>query len=555
MDWKTIFMLFGGLALFIFSMNFMSDGLQKAAGEKMRSILEVLTGNPIMGALAGLLVTALIQSSSATTVIVIGLISAELMTLPQAISVVFGANIGTTITAQLVAFKISDYAWLFVAVGFLLFFIIKNKQVKYIGQVILAFGMLFVGLDKMSEAMIPLGNSDLFRNWITAVADVPILGVFVGTGMTLILQSSSATIAILQQLASTATDSGGTLLSLQQALPILFGDNIGTTITAILASIGGGITAKRVAAAHSTFNIAGTVVFMFFVPWFAKLVALIPPNDISHQIANAHTIFNLLNMLLWLPFIWLMVKIVKMIIPGKESSTPKRVVYLDDKLIRQPVIAMNLATKELTRMVDITREMMTYSKISLVNRDIKKAETVAELEDIVDMIERATVRYLSNILSENELTEKQSVRLAGLMHVVSDIERLGDHCKNISEFAIALTEKKIPFSETADKELRTAFDLMERMTMNSMKALNDGDVEIAQKVLEDEKEIDHLEKDIRKKHMKRLKKHECSPKATLLFVEIIHNLERMGDHCTNIAEAVLQDNNIAIVENDNAEMQ
>ena len=555
MDWKTIFMLFGGLALFIFSMNFMSDGLQKAAGEKMRSILEVLTGNPIMGALAGLLVTALIQSSSATTVIVIGLISAELMTLPQAISVVFGANIGTTITAQLVAFKISDYAWLFVAVGFLLFFIIKNKQVKYIGQVILAFGMLFVGLDKMSEAMIPLGNSDLFRNWITAVADVPILGVFVGTGMTLILQSSSATIAILQQLASTATDSGGTLLSLQQALPILFGDNIGTTITAILASIGGGITAKRVAAAHSTFNIAGTVVFMFFVPWFAKLVALIPPNDISHQIANAHTIFNLLNMLLWLPFIWLMVKIVKMIIPGKERSTPKRVVYLDDKLIRQPVIAMNLATKELTRMVDITREMMTYSKISLVNRDIKKAETVAELEDIVDMIERATVRYLSNILSENELTEKQSVRLAGLMHVVSDIERLGDHCKNISEFAIALTEKKIPFSETADKELRTAFDLMERMTMNSMKALNDGDVEIAQKVLEDEKEIDHLEKDIRKKHMKRLKKHECSPKATLLFVEIIHNLERMGDHCTNIAEAVLQDNNIAIVENDNAEMQ
>ncbi len=505
MDYKMFFMLFGGLALFIFSMNFMSDGLQKAAGEKMRSILEVLTGNPIMGALAGLLVTALIQSSSATTVIVIGLISAELMTLPQAISVVFGANIGTTITAQLVAFKISDYAWLFVAVGFLLFFIIKNKQVKYIGQVILAFGMLFVGLSTMGDAMVPLGESQLFRDWITAVADIPVLGVIVGTGMTFVLQSSSATIAILQQLASTTTESGENLMTLQQSLPVLFGDNIGTTITAILASIGGGITAKRVAAAHSTFNIAGTVVFMFFVPWFAKLVSLIPPNDISHQIANAHTIFNTVNMLLWLPFVWLMVKIVKMIVPGKESSTPKRVVYLDDKLIRQPVIAMNLATKELTRMVDITREMMTYSKISLVNRDVKKAETVAELEDIVDMIERATVRYLSNILSENELTEKQSFRLAGLMHVVSDIERLGDHCKNIAEFAVALTEKKISFSAVAEKELRAAFDLMERMTLNSMKALNDGDVEIAQKVLEDEKEIDHLEKDIRKKHMKRLK--------------------------------------------------
>jgi phosphate:Na+ symporter len=275
---------------------------------------------------------------------------------------------------------------------------------------------------------------------------------------------------------------------------------------------------------------------------------LIPPDDISHQIANAHTIFNTVNMLLWLPCIWLMVKIVKMIIPGKENSTPKRVVYLDDKLIGQPIVAMNLATKELTRMVDITREMMTYSKMSLINRDIKKAETVSELEDIVDMIERATVRYLSNILSANELTEKQSIRLAGLMHVVSDIERLGDHCKNIAEFAVSLTEKKIPFSEMAEKELRAAFDLMERMTLNSMKALNDGDIEIAKDVLEDEKKIDHLEKDIRKKHMKRLKKHECDPKATLLFVEIIHNLERMGDHCTNIAEAVLQDNNIAVVD-------
>ncbi|MDR1700555.1 MAG: Na/Pi symporter, partial [Lachnoclostridium sp.] len=274
MDYKMFFALFGGLALFIFSMNFMSDGLQKAAGEKMRSILEVLTGNPVMGVLAGLLVTALIQSSSATTVIVIGLISAELMTLPQAISVIFGANIGTTITAQLVAFKISDYAWLFVAIGFIMFFASRKKQVKYIGPVILAFGMLFVGLSTMGDSMVPLGESQIFRDWMTSVVDIPVLGVLVGTGMTLVLQSSSATIAILQQLASTTTESGETMISLQQSLPILFGDNIGTTITAILASIGGGITAKRVAAAHSTFNIVGTVIFMFFVPWFAKAVML-----------------------------------------------------------------------------------------------------------------------------------------------------------------------------------------------------------------------------------------------------------------------------------------
>lgn len=326
---NTIFGLLGGLALFLFGMNMMSDNLQKAAGERMKSILAFLTSNPLLGVVAGALTTAVLQSSSATTVMVIGFVSAGLMTLPQAISVIMGANIGTTMTAQLLAFKLSDYIWAIVFVGFAIYFCSKNEKVKEIGQVILGFGILFVGIETMGSVMKPLASSPIFVEMIARVSDIPVLGVLVGSLMTVVVQSSSATIAVLQNFASQAGPDGVTsVIGLAGAIPILLGDNIGTTITALLACIGQSVNAKRTAVAHSVFNIVGSMIFLCIIPWFIKFVEFISPKGaqidvISRQIANAHTSFNVANTILWLPFIWLMVKIVTWLVPGGHKETPK----------------------------------------------------------------------------------------------------------------------------------------------------------------------------------------------------------------------------------------
>lgn len=307
---QMIATLLGGLAVFIYGMNLMSDGLQKAAGDKMRNILSMLTANPVLGVIAGALVTAVLQSSSATTVMVIGFVSAGLMKLPQAISVILGANIGTTITAQLIAFNIGDYAWIFVFVGFVMYFFFKKKELAVkIGQILFGFGLLFVGINTMGDTMKPLAQSPVFTDLMMQVADVPVLGVLVGTLMTVIVQSSSATIAVLQNLAATAGPDGiHSILGLQGALPILFGDNIGTTITALLASIGASINAKRTAVAHTIFNVCGTLIFIWFIPQIADVITMISPSGpevevISRQIANSHLLFNLTNTIIFLSLI------------------------------------------------------------------------------------------------------------------------------------------------------------------------------------------------------------------------------------------------------------
>ena len=317
---QTLFGLFGGLAIFIFGMNMMSESLQKVAGSKMKKVIGFLTMNPLMGVLAGVITTAVLQSSSATTVMVIGFVSAGLMTLKQGISVILGANIGTTMTAQLIAFKISDYVF----IGFLIFFIAKSERIKNIGNSIFGFGLLFTGIETMSSVMKPLAASPVFTDLIAHVADIPVLGVLVGTLMTLVVQSSSATIAVLQNFASQAGPDGvSSIIGLAGAIPILLGDNIGTTITAILASIGQSRNAKRVALSHCMFNVSGALIFIWFVKPYAALIQAISPKGpeievISRQIANAHTCFNVTMTLLWLPLIWLLVKIVMTFIPEKS---------------------------------------------------------------------------------------------------------------------------------------------------------------------------------------------------------------------------------------------
>lgn len=544
--------LLGGLALFIYGMNFMSDGLQKAAGEKMRSILAMLTRNPLIGVLAGAMVTAVIQSSSATTVMVIGFVSAGLMSLPQAISIILGANIGTTITAQLVAFKIGDYAWAFVIIGFVMyFFISKREKIVDFGQVLFGFGVLFVGLNIMGDAMEPLSQAPQFAELMLKVSDIPVLGVIVGAVLTAIIQSSSASIAVLQNLASTVGPDGvSSVIGLAGAVPILFGTNIGTTITALLASIGGTINAKRTAIAHTIFNIGGTLIFIWFTPYIVEFIQLISPKGdevdvISRQIANVHLFFNVAATIVFLPLIGVLVKIVTTVIPDKiETKDPMDAIYLDYNVLEQPFAAIHLATKELTRMAEITAKMIVEAKKAFLGDDVEAIAEVKRLELHVNHLRDMIIKYLSSMFSAETVTEHQAVTISGLMHVVADIEHIGDNCENVADFVKEKIDNGYNFSDEACAEIYQCFDHISKMLDNSIEALNDSNVDLARIVKQQEEELDSLEETLRMKHMKRLDRNECSPEYTVLYMDIIHNIERMGDNCENIANAVIDKVNI-----------
>ncbi|MEG0829028.1 MAG: Na/Pi cotransporter family protein [Anaerovoracaceae bacterium] len=547
---QIIATLFGGLAMFIYGMNLMSDGLQKAAGEKMQKILALLTRNPVLGVLAGTLCTAVLQSSSATTVMVLGFVSAGLMKLPQAISIILGANIGTTITAQLIAFQIGDYAWCFVAIGFVMYFFVKKEQVANIGQTLFAFGLLFVGINIMGGVMKPLADSQVFIDLMMYVQDIPVLGVGLGTLMTVVVQSSSATIAVLQNLASTAGADGVTsIIGLNGALPILFGDNIGTTITALLASIGASVNAKRTAAAHIIFNLTGAFIFIWFIPLYAKFIRFISPSGpevevIARQIANAHMCFNIFNTLLFLPLIGVLVIVVTKIVPGKdEDRLPSEPIFLDYNILERPFVAIHLATKELSRVAIFASEMIVSAKKGFLGNNLDEVKKVMELEDYVNDLEGKVISYLASISSTESVTEHQALQIAGLMHISADIEHIGDHCKNIAEFAEAKTKNKYDFSDSACAEIYECFDQVKRMMGNTVAALETGDRQMAEYVKEEEQQLNSTEAMLRKQHMLRLSRRQCSPEFTVIYTDVIHNIEKIGDYCDNIADAVLNDIN------------
>lgn len=544
---QIIFTLLGGLAVFIYGMNLMSDGLQKCAGERMRTILAVLTRNPITGVLAGALVTAVLQSSSATTVMVIGFVSAGLMNLPQAISIILGANIGTTMTAQLIAFSIGDLAWIFVFVGFIPFFFVKKELIKYLGQTAFAFGLLFVGINIMGDTMKPLADSEFFVNLMLSVQDIPALGVLIGTLMTVVVQSSSATIAVLQNLASTAGPDGiSSIIGLEGALPILFGDNIGTTITAVLASIGASVTAKRTAAAHVIFNVTGTLIFIWFIPYYADLIEFISPKGpeievISRQIANAHTCFNVFNTLWFIPLIPVLVKVVTKIVPGREvDRLPSDPIYLDENVLEQPFAAMHLASKELARLGGMVLDMLKDTQTAFIDRDSAKVKAVMELEDTVNGLQEKIVNYLASMFAKDTITEEQAANASGLMHVAADIEHVGDHCKNIAEFAEDKIKNTYEFSDEAYSEIRDCFSLAEKMVVESVKVLAERDIASAGKIKMYEAEMNTKEDTLRKRHMIRLNEKTCSPEFTVLYTDVVHNIEKIGDYCDNIADTLIK---------------
>ena len=543
--------LFGGLALFIYGMNLMSDGLQKAAGEKMKSVLALLTRNVLIGVLAGALTTAVLQSSSATTVMVIGFVTAGLMNLKQAISIIIGANIGTTVTAQLVAFQIGDYAYIFVIIGFIMFFFLSKKEkVMDFGQTIFGFGVLFVGLNIMGAAMEPLSQTQMFSDLMLKVSDSPALGVIVGAVLTAIIQSSSASIAVLQNLASTAGPDGvSSIIGLAGAIPILFGTNIGTTVTALLASIGGSVNAKRTAIAHTIFNLGGTLVFIWFTPYIADIIAAVSPDGdtldvISRQIANAHLGFNIATTIIFVPLIGVLVKVVTKIIPGHdEEKDPMEAIYLDYNVLEQPFAAIYLAKKELARMAEITGRMIVETKKAFLGNDLRAADAVMKDEAIVNNLRSIITKYLSSIFSSEVVTEHQSKTISGLLHVVSDVEHIGDHCKNIAEFAMEKTKNGYEFSDNACAEIYQCFERGTKLVNDTIEALSTGNPSLARSVKMQEDELDELEGTLRAKHMERLNRRQCSPEFTVIYTDVIHNIENIGDSCDNIANRVLEDIN------------
>ena len=552
---KVVFGLIGGLALFLYGMNSMSDALQKAAGDKMKKVLGFLTRNPIMGALAGMLVTAVLQSSSATTVMVIGFVSAGLMSLPQAISVIFGANIGTTMTAQLMAFKISNYIYPIIFIGFMLCFLGKKEKIKNVGMVIFSFGLLFEGIEIMGSVMKPLANSEVFINLMGKVSDIPILGVGLGMIMTLVVQSSSATIAVLQNFASQAGPDGvHSVIGLAGAIPILLGDNIGTTITALLASIGQSKNAKRTAIAHSIFNISGSVVFLFLIPWFSRFVQYISPKGneidiISRQIANAHTTFNVVCTLVWLPLIPIMVKIVTFLIRGEDKKMkpiyePK---YLDENVIEQPVAAMYMVSKELNRLASFTTEMLlTLKSTFMSNRSEEVHQKFVEKLQSVDYLQDRISEYITKMFSSGNLTENQSEKIAGLLFVSTNIQRISDRCRDIDGIYGKVTESGSSFSEEAARELDNCISIIENLLSEAIDAIRKGDQAEAEQVLKSKNKIRKAEKKFSKAHLSRVKNKVCNPAMTVYYSGILDNIDRIAENCASIAEEALD--NTAFVE-------
>lgn len=547
---KIVFGLLGGLAMFLYGMNSMSDALQKAAGEKMKRILGFLTKNPLMGALAGALVTAVLQSSSATTVMVIGFVSAGLMSLPQAISVIFGANIGTTMTAQLMAFKISNYIYPIIFIGFIMNFVFKKEKIRNVGMVIFSFGLLFEGIEVMGGVMKPLASSAIFVDLMGKVSEIPVLGVVLGAVMTLVVQSSSATIAVLQNFASQPGPDGiHSVIGLAGAIPILFGDNIGTTITALLASIGQSKNAKRTAIAHSTFNITGTILFMFLIRPLAAFVQWISPKGdeldiISRQIANAHTTFNVACTLIWLPLIPVMVKIVKFIIRGEDKKNSEGFVakYLDDKAMSQPAAAIYMAAKEISRLSVHAGKMIGAMKNAIEKRNITDIrDKYVDEHDKVKELQNIIVDFITKLISSGNLTEKQAEQAAGLMVVSNNIERIADRCDEVDGLYKKILDNGQLLSDAAIVDLTACMDMTEKLFGESMNAIITGDSETPDKVAADKKKIRKLQRQAGKAHLARVKKNTCVRSLTADYSALLYSMDRMADNCISIAEEAIDD--------------
>ena len=537
MDLNMFIMLAGGLGLFLYGMKMMGDGLEKAAGSRLKRLLEILTENRLMGLLVGAIVTAIIQSSSATTVMVVGFVNAGIMTLSQAVGVIMGANIGTTMTAFLISLNLTTIAPMIVFIGVGLIFFSKRKSLKSVGEILVGFGILFMGMDFMSKSMIPLRDNASFQHALLSMSN-PILGVLAGTMMTVILQSSSASVGILQALAAQG------LIGLDGGIFILFGQNIGTCITAILASIGTNTNAKRAAFIHLSIKVIGTSIFMVAmalgVP-FVELIMEASPESPMSQIANAHIAFNVINAVILFPFGGILVKLSQNLVHGKKDERDeKRLKYLDKRILETPPIAVAQILKEVSRMANFAKSNVRLAMDAFFNKDQVAIDKVYRNEEIINFLNQEITHYLV-MCNGLGLPESDFLLISGLYHVVNDIERMGDHAENLVEYAEYSIENSLNYSDIAKGELTEMTEKVMEMLENATRALKERDHQLAEEVLSEEEEIDKLKDKLRKSHIDRLNAQKCTAGPGVIFLDIVTNLERIADHATNVAQSVLDE--------------
>jgi len=544
-DLEALFSFVGGLGMFLYGMNVMADGLQKSSGEKMKKLLEILTSNRLVAVLVGVGVTAIIQSSSATTVMVVGFVNAGLMNLSQAVGVIMGANIGTTVTAWIVSmsewgsiFKPEFIAPLFIGAGAFTMLFTKSQGKKLIAEILIGFGLLFIGLSFMSQAILPYRDAPIFTTAFQVLGGNPLFGILTGAVVTAIIQSSSASVGILQTLALNG------LVTWNSAIFITLGQNIGTCITAILSSIGANRTAKRAAFIHFLFNFIGAVIFgvLMFV-LFSLNQAWANSNINTVQISIFHTIFNLVNTMILFPFANQLVKISeiaikdKVKVPVEKTEDKITLRHLDNRILETPTFAVQNAVLEVVRMGETTYDNAKLAFEAVLENDNDKALDVYKQEEAIDEMARLISDYLVQI-SNLSLSEQQQKVVNHLFYTVSDIERVGDHAENLAELARFKVENNVVFSGKANEELGGVMEFVTNSLVYAIKAREEASVESADKALEYEDLVDYVESELREKHIERLAKNLCKPTSGVVFLDILSNLERISDHAENIANYV-----------------
>lgn len=532
---QMIFAFLGGLGLFLFSIKYMGEGLQIMAGDRLRYILDKYTTSPFLGILVGIVVTALIQSSSGTSVITIGLVGAGLLSLRQAIGIIMGANIGTTITTFIIGFNITDYALPILFLGAAFLFFTKIKVINNLGRIFFGFGGIFFALTLMSGSMQPLKYLPEFRQLMIDLSHNSILGVFIGTIITVLVQASSATISVLQNIYKEG------LVTLQGALPILFGDNIGTTITAVIAVIGSNTAAKRLAASHVMFNVLGTVIFMIFLVPFTAFIETM--QSILHlnpkmTIAFAHGAFNTATTILLFPFIgWLEFLVVRMIKSDKKEREYKT--KLDIALLTAPAVALGQIKMEMINMTSLVLENLKSSVEFFHNHNEKIAEEVESAEEGINNIDQEITNYLTLLSGEN-FNVKEGEEIGLYLDMCRDVERIGDHAAGIIRDVNYEIKKKMKFSETAHKEVDSLLKTSVQMIENAIEALKNSDKEKAIEVVDLHNKLYAQEKKIRKNHIERMRTQECELRAGLYYIDLISHFTRVGDHSRNMVEKILE---------------
>ena len=528
---EMILTAFGGVGLFLYGMGKMGEGLQKAAGDKMRRILEVLTVNPLASVTAGVVVTAVIQSSAATTVMCVSFVNAGLMKLEQAIGVIMGANIGTTITAQLVAFNLERIALPAIAIGMVFMLLGRKRSVRGFADFLVGFGMLFLGITIVGNALEPLKHYEPFLNLMLLGEKHPLIGILVGIVATVILQSSSALTGLLVTMASRG------IVTLSAAVPILLGSNIGTTSTALISSIGTSLTARRTAMAHFLFNVVGTLILLPILHPFESIIAM-SSVEASRQIANAHTMFNVITTIVLLPFINRFASLVCKVLKGEDLAIDHGPKYLDPRLILTPFMAVMQTEKEVARMADLCLENLKTAVAIFQGDQGKDRRRFDDIEEIIDEIEEAINYYVAKI-SQQDVSESQAKVLTSVISICADLERIGDHATSLVELADYRYENNLPFSDEAVKELDEMISKVVESVETAIEALKSKDKTKASSIVTLDDALDQMERDLRAKHIRRLNQGICYPASGVIYLDVLGHIERIGDHAVNIAEEVL----------------